>query len=521
MKLRIQFYLILCLLVFAGVGIAGYKVFRLSVPFIPGENVTRWIVEAKITFFATSGNVKARLSLPEKDIANRSVRMGRGSAFRYGFAFDERSGNPDAVWTSSEEKEGIQTLYFRVHVEQGDKPTQEFPHYGDKPVVEPPVFTGLEAVAAEGIVSRVKMKSADAKSFLVHVLSELRASEETQESALLLRRYLDNPIHEGPDEARVALAIDLIRLAGYPARKALGIHLRETQIQAEQVALIEVFDGASWQVYLPGAPEEALPSDLFVWLRGDRPLFDVYGAGENSKAQFTCIKDRIPKEDLANLTDTPLLVSTIQALPVSERSIFKFIVMIPIGAFVVVLMRNVIGIATLGTFMPVLIALSFFQIQNIAVGLSLFAIVIGVGLYFRFLLSRLNLLVVPRVAACVVIVTLLMMVMSVASFKLGYAAGMGITLFPMIILAWTIERMSLIWEEEGRRSALTQVAGSLVVAVVAYLFMANSLIQYWGFYFPELLLVVLALILLLGRYTGYRLLELHRFRQFEFQPIAK
>ena len=98
---------------------------------------------------------------------------------------------------------------------------------------------------------------------------------------------------------------------------------------------------------------------------------------------------------------------------------------------------------------------------------------------------------------------------------------MGITLFPMIILAWTIERMSLIWEEEGKRSALMQVAGSLAVAVVAYLFMANALIQYWAFYFPELLLVVLAVILLLGRYTGYRLFELHRFRQFEFQPNAK
>jgi len=172
MKLRIQFYLILCLLVLTGAGIAGYKVFKLGVPIVPGENVTRWIVEAKITFFATGGDVTARLSLPEQDVANRSVRMGRGSAFRYGFAFDERSGDPDAVWTSSEGKEGIQTLYFRVHVEQGDSPTQVFPHFGAKPEVDKPVFTGVEADAAEGMVDRVKIDSVGAESFTRHILLE-------------------------------------------------------------------------------------------------------------------------------------------------------------------------------------------------------------------------------------------------------------------------------------------------------------------------------------------------------------
>ena len=49
-----------------------------------------------------------------------------------------------------------------------------------------------------------------------------------------------------------------------------------------------------------------------------------------------------------------MLVSTILGLPLSERAVFRYIVLIPLGAFVVVLMRNIIGIPTLGTFMPVL-----------------------------------------------------------------------------------------------------------------------------------------------------------------------
>jgi hypothetical protein len=72
--------------------------------------------------------------------------------------------------------------------------------------------------------------------------------------------------------------------------------------------------------------------------------------------------------------------------------------------------------------------------------------------------------------------------------------------------------MSVVWEERGAGEAIEQGMGSLLVAVLAYLAMSNSWVEHWFFIFPELLLVLLALSLLMGCYTGYRLLELWRFR---------
>ena len=54
----------------------------------------------------------------------------------------------------------------------------------------------------------------------------------------------------------------------------------------------------------------------------------------------------------------------------------------------------------------------------------------------------------------------------------------------------------------------------MIVAVTAYFFMGLQWLEHLIFTFPELLLVVLALVLLAGRYTGYRLLELSRFKAF-------
>jgi hypothetical protein len=72
--------------------------------------------------------------------------------------------------------------------------------------------------------------------------------------------------------------------------------------------------------------------------------------------------------------------------------------------------------------------------------------------------------------------------------------------------------MSLIWEEHGPSEALQQGFGSLIVASFGFLLMSNDTMSHMIFVFPEILLILLAAMLLLGRYTGYRLTELWRFR---------
>ncbi|MEM8661521.1 MAG: 7TM domain-containing protein, partial [Pseudomonadota bacterium] len=44
---------------------------------------------------------------------------------------------------------------------------------------------------------------------------------------------------------------------------------------------------------------------------------------------------------------------------------------------------------------------------------------------------------------------------------------------------------------------------------------SNEVVKHLTFNFPELTLSILALILLTGKYTGYRLSELYRFRDMD------
>jgi len=498
---------VVMLLVLMGAGLAGYKVRALGVPFWIGERVDEWMVEARVSVLAMEREMKVRLALPS--VAIQAGAGQEAGSLGYNYFVEKKEEEFTAVWSSAFRKDS-QALYFRVRFVPGlAEGAAAIAAIGPAPQAEPPGLSGTLGEAAGNVVEDAKSLSADPDSLFVALLNQIQSNVASQELVLIKRHYES----EFRGDAPMAMSIDLLNLAGLPARVAYGVRLEVERGGQAPVPLIEYYDGAYWKVRDPAMPGNVLDArTMFVWHRGGGPLLDVTG-GENSKVTFTLVKDRIPLARLTDLRDSPILVSTILGLPASERAVFRYIVLIPLGAFVVVLMRNLIGVPTLGTFMPVLLALALLEIP-IWNGLTMFAILIAAGLWFRFLLSRLNLLVVPRVAACVVIVTLLMMLMSVVSYRMGMGGGIQITLFPMIILAWTIERMSLIWEEEGKRSALVQVAGSLLVAVVAYRFMRIPQIQYWAFYFPELLLVLLAGIILIGRYTGYRFSELIRFREF-------
>lgn len=509
---RIKLIAIVLVLTLLGGGLAAYKHLTYGIPFTAGDKPSEWLVEAKISFIAaTNEPVNVRLALPDVAI-DRDMGFNAGST---GYEFypehDEAADEHTGVW-NADERSGPQSVYYRVRFPQrGVESGGPIPHRGDPPEIQKPGLPQSHLTAAQSVIRRVRELSSEPTSTFVGICEEIAAAQPSQETALLKSHYRERY----DDRATVMLGIDLLKLSGVAARVAYGLELDELRGSQEPRLFIEYFDGVYWHVRDPLQPNSKLnPRKVFIWNRGGDPLFDVTG-GENSKIVFTAVRDMIPAERLTNLIDSNFLVATIFGLPASERQVFRYVVLIPIGAFVVVILRNLIGIATLGTFMPVLLALALLEMDDLRSGLVMFTLILAAGLWVRFLLSRLNLLVVPRVAACVVIVTLLMMLLSVVSWHLELREGLKITLFPMIILAWTIERMSLIWEEEGKRSALIQITGSIVVAVAAYLIMEIRQIRYLAFYFPELLLILLAGIILLGRYTGYRLSELFRFKHFQ------
>lgn len=503
MKEKLKVYAVACLLALMGVSMALYKHFALGFPLLPDEKVAVWTIESKIEFEANGAPVLMSLALPDSQAGIEIVNENFTTS-GYGFAeIEQPDGSRRAQWTRRE-ADGRQTLYYRLQIFPAA--LNQAPDVITPPSPVPPEFDSARAASASALLDEIHAVSANNETFVTQLLRALTVEPLSQNAAFLLG--------ENRSPAYVAeTALQLLSLSGIPNRIVRGLVLEEGRRRQKLVDLIEVWDEDEWKIFDPATALPGKPADFVIWRRGDVSLLDVEG-GRNSQVTFSILRSYRPARDVAlsNAVDNraALVDFSIYSLPVEEQNAFKTILLVPIGTLVVAIFRILIGLRTSGTFMPILIALAFIQ-TTLLWGLLLFLIVVGAGLFIRFHLARLNLLLIGRISAVVTVVIGLMSGISILSYKLGLNQILTITFFPMIILSWTIERMSILWEEEGPKEVAIQGGGSLLVATAAYLLMSNALVAHLTFNFPELLLVQLALILLIGQYTGYRLTELKRF----------
>lgn len=485
-----------------GVLLFLYKWQVLGFPLFEKQQTPAWTVETAIRFDSGPGSIKVNLQIP-----NLTPGFGKLDHYsvskNFGFGVNYAGGGREAEWTVRR-ADGRQTLYYRIVVyeDKGNLQLDTTPPFPIPPVINEPYKTAVEVLVAE-----VRQHSADPASFTAALLRLANNPSPNPNLELLLAGARSS-------SDLVQTMTTVLAFARIPARMIRGLVLQDQQRDMTPVPWLEIHDGDRWRYFNPGTGAEGLPDNYLIWWRGNDPLVRVEG-GSNVEVSFATQRNLIDSlaiaEKRAEIEQSPLFDFSLYGLPIQTQAVYSVILMIPIGALIMVLMRNVVGIDAFGTFMPVLIALAFRETQLLS-GIVLFVLLVAMGLSIRFLLERLRLLLVPRLASVLIVVVILMMLVSILSHRLGMETGLSVALFPMVIIAMTIERMSVVWEERGPGDAMRAGIGSLVVAIIAYLAMGLNWLEHLVFSFPELLLIVLAIVILLGRYTGYRLTELGRFK---------
>jgi hypothetical protein len=496
-------YVLAALLTVVGLSVFFYKWQGLGFPLSADQETPVWTIESAVHFDSGPGSIKVQLLVPTLTPGFRMLNensVSRG----YGFSLNYGSGGREAQW-AIRRADGEQTIYYRISVYEDDSVDESdtTPPFPPMPVINEPMKTAVDV-----LVDDVRDHSADTASFTTELLRRMNDPSPDPNVELLLSGVSTNTEF-------VSVATTLLASARIPARMVHGLPLSGRQRSAQFVSWLEVHDGDRWLYFDPATGEENLPERFFVWWRGNDPLVNVEG-GSNVQVDFAVQENHLDAVAIAETQSSQSGGSafdfSLYSLPIQIQAVYGVLLMIPIGALIMVIMRNFIGIDAFGTFMPVLIALSFRE-TKLFWGLILFTLLVTLGLTIRFLLDRLRLLLVPRLSAVLIVVVILMLFISLTSHRLGMETGLSVALFPMVIIAMTIERMSVVWEERGAADAIRGGLGSLVVAVAAYMFMGMKWLEHLIFTFPELLLVILAFVVLAGRYTGYRLTEIRRFKE--------
>jgi len=184
----------------------------------------------------------------------------------------------------------------------------------------------------------------------------------------------------------------------------------------------------------------------------------------------------------------------------------NLLMVLPIGAFLVVLARSFIGLKAFGLFTPMLIALAFLQIGPIFGPIVLISSV-TVGMIIAPSLLRLRM---TRVGFLGVLISLVVLVLTMLQEVLD--RDLQVDAFPVVVCALVVERWWKQWEKEGWWKA-AHMAGNTFVLAIAIEFVivshvALALIDISPMVLPAISAVAIAI---LGRYRGLRLTEIGRF----------
>ena len=496
----IRFVLSLFLLaatLFAAWGIY-YKTHWWGFSLKPDAQTDVWTIEAHITFKPLKDQkIQVSMAVPE---FGDEFKILAEDVVAKNYQVEKKHGR---LFLTPESVKGKQHIYYRVllfdNEESRGKTSAKAPKKPQKPI-----YDEEQKVAVEEILELSKNLSGNDVQKIIRLLNQVPADPTVV-------AFLP---HSKTQKAMSEITRSLLDYKGIPNRQVRGIRLEENKKTYTPDLMLEAYLDGQWKIYDLTTGKKGLPKNFIIFQKGGTSLLDVIG-GYDSSIKFSVLKSVRSTFDLAGhrakLADTQKRFEySMYSLPLLEQNTLKWFTIFPLGILIVVLMRNVVGMHTMGTFTPMLLSMSFLK-TGLIDGLICFLLIVGIGFLIRAALSRLNLLLVPRISAVLIFVILIMQFFTIFGYRFDLQLVSSSLFFPIVITAWIVERASITLEENGWKDCVKEIVNTLLAALVVYVVIESEYIRHIMFAFNELNLVILVLIMLLGTYTGYRLTELTRF----------
>jgi len=191
------------------------------------------------------------------------------------------------------------------------------------------------------------------------------------------------------------------------------------------------------------------------------------------------------------------------------------LLLLPIVAFVIAFTRNVIGIRGFGIFLPAALSVVFVA-TGPAVGIGLFLIIVTVSTAVRMILRKLKIKLqyLPRMAFILWAVVIGVLGVLFAAPLIRFPDLANVSIFAVLVLVLLAEDFIRVQLGKSAKTAVGLTFETLILSLISFLFLTLKPLQEYVLLNPEVSLLGTALAdLLLGKYTGLRVMEFYRFRK--------
>jgi hypothetical protein len=242
-----------------------------------------------------------------------------------------------------------------------------------------------------------------------------------------------------------------------------------------------------------------------------QPKSDITEVVSQQKDVLTAFLDANPPQPLTWYN--PLQYGIRQAIAKGlPANIIVLLILFPIITSIIAASRHIIGLQGFGIYIPAVLSVAFVS-TGIITGVLVFAAVLAASLLLKNVFKRLRLQYLPRTALLLWGVSFAILGLLITTSIFGFNAFLTLNIFPLLIIMLLTENFMETQLNSSRQQTIQLTLETLLIAVLCSLMIGQESIQKAVLLRPELTFAIVAVFnLVIGKYSGLRLLEFVRFR---------
>lgn len=196
-------------------------------------------------------------------------------------------------------------------------------------------------------------------------------------------------------------------------------------------------------------------------------------------------------------------------------NIVVLMILFPVVTTIIAASRHVVGLKGFGIYTPAVLSIAFLS-TGIPTGVVIFVTVLLSAMISRSVVKKLRLPYLPRTAMLLWGVSLISLLVLVGASMFPVPrifSILSVSIFPLLIIILLTENFMESQLFSSQKEAWRLTSETLLIAILCSTFISMESVQQFVILQPELTFLIVAFLnLLLGRYTGLRLLEYLRFK---------
>lgn len=186
------------------------------------------------------------------------------------------------------------------------------------------------------------------------------------------------------------------------------------------------------------------------------------------------------------------------------------ILLLPFLATLVAFVRHILGLPSLELLVPITLSITLIA-TGLTAGFILLITILIASVISRLLLKRIRIMYLPKMAFSLLVVSIFVFLSLTYSASIGILRVKQLSIFPVLIFIILSDKIVTLQLERSAKETAYITLITIGLGILGYVLLSYEHLRNFTILYPEIILVLIPVNLLIGRYFGLRLTEYLRF----------